>query len=73
MNQQPEGMCIFCGSEDYPVKGEKKGYENISPDEAEEWNIDHDADCLATIIDNALIKVEKEIKENRDIGERSDS
>jgi len=64
LNRQEEGSCPFCDAEDYPVKGKKKGYDNVSPDEAEEWNIDHRDDCLVTIIGNALSRVEKEIKKN---------
>jgi len=45
INQHSEGSCPLCGAEDYPVKGDKKGYEKVSSDEAEEWNLDHHTDC----------------------------
>ena len=47
--QHSEGNCPLCGTKDYPVKGDKKGYE-VSSSEADEWNLDHFADCPVAVL-----------------------
>jgi hypothetical protein len=58
LNSQPEGTCPFCGAQDYPVKGRKRGYENVNAEDAEEWNIDHEKNCLISVIETAQLKIE---------------
>ena len=50
--QQSEGHCALCGAKDYPVKGDKQGYENVKPEDAEEWRIDHEDNCPVSILGN---------------------
>jgi len=54
IHQNSEGGCPLCWAKDYPVKGDKRGYEEVLPEEAEEWNIDHDENCPVKILEEKL-------------------
>ena len=58
--QRCEGSCPYCGEQDYPVKGDKKGYDEVLPEDAEEYHLDHAEDCIVTKIDIAIAKAKKE-------------
>lgn len=58
--QKCAGKCPFCGEPDFPVCGDKKGYGNVLPEDAEEWQLDHLPDCIVTLLDNAVAKAEKD-------------
>ena len=51
MYQDSEGHCSHCGAKDYPVRDDKKGYEEVEPEDAEEWNIDHSDTCPVVKLD----------------------
>ena len=53
ISQHSEGQCPFCSAEDFPVKGKKVGYENVTPEEAEEWQLEHFDDCPVLVIERA--------------------
>ncbi len=57
LDQQTGGQCPWCGANDYPVCGNKKGYEEVKAEDAEEWNIKHEENCIVTLIDQALRKL----------------
>ena len=48
--------CIFCGAVSYPVKGDRKGYAEVTAEDAEEYHIDHNNDCIVWKIEEALKK-----------------
>ena len=52
--QKVDGYCPWCGAKDYPVCGDKQGYSEVKPEDAEEWQIDHSEDCIVVYIDQAL-------------------
>lgn len=52
--QKTEGSCPICFAPDYPVNGDKSGYEDVSPEDAEEWQCDHDENCAVTVITKFL-------------------
>ena len=54
--QDSEGCCPFCFAEDFPVKGNLSGYEEVNSDEAEEWQLEHCPECLVLDIEKALSK-----------------
>ncbi len=62
ISQHSEGSCPFCGSEDYPVKGSKKGYNDVSVDEAEEWNLDHHDDCFVTHLESLCERLKASVQ-----------
>lgn len=51
--QKDEGSCRFCGEQDYPVRGDKKGYKEVLPEDAEEYHLDHLDDCIVTKLTKA--------------------
>lgn len=53
--QHCEGACQYCGAQDYPVNGEKSGYDEVKSEDAEEWNIDHTESCIVTKLDKARV------------------
>ena len=52
VRQANDAYCVICGSDSYPVDDENNP---ILPgetlDNAEEWHIDHDEDCLISMLD----------------------
>ena len=52
--QRTEGYCPWCGAKDYPVFGDKQGYDEVKPEDAEEWRIEHSDTCVVAYIDQAL-------------------
>ncbi len=62
LSQYSQGNCCLCNAKDYPVKGKLKGYEEVEPYEAEEWNTDHYDDCPVKMLENKS-KESKKIKE----------
>ena len=55
-----EGLCILCGGEDYPVCGDKKGYDEVDAEDAEEWRLAHKESCPLIIFEAAIAKALKE-------------
>ena len=55
-----EGLCILCGGEDYPVCGDKKGYDEVDAEDAEEWRLAHKESCPLIIFEAAIEKAHKE-------------
>jgi len=51
---QASENCVFCGAISYPVKAKKRGYEEVKPEDAEEYHIDHFDDCIVTKIEQQL-------------------
>lgn len=49
--QHSEGSCPLCHVEDYPVKGDKKGYDEVTAEEAKYWQIDHHDDCPVLVLE----------------------
>ncbi len=47
-----EGQCDFCGEYDYPVNGDERGYDEVLPEDAEGWQIDHSDDCFIIRLEN---------------------
>ena len=58
--QLSEGLCILCGGEDYPVCGDKKGYDEVDAEDAEEWRLAHKESCPLIIFEAAIAKALKE-------------
>ena len=54
ISQHSEGNCPFCFAEDFPVQGKERGYENVKPEDAEEWNLEHFPDCPVLAIEKNL-------------------
>jgi hypothetical protein len=52
--------CPYCGQAEYPVAGDKSGYENVSAEDAEEWHLDHSDDCAITYLEKAHEQLVKE-------------
>ena len=59
ISQQSEGVCPFCFADDFPVNGEKGGYDEVLPEDAEEWQIEHCPDCVVLILESAYNKIIK--------------
>lgn len=57
--QRSETHCLICGEESYPVHGNKKGYSQVAPEDAEEWTIDHADTCLVVQLDKILAKADE--------------
>lgn len=57
IHQDSEGNCPFCGAKDFPVNGNKKGYEEVNPEDAEEYNIEHFDDCIVLDLEKILDKI----------------
>ncbi len=58
--QKVEGFCPWCGTKDYPICGDKQGYDEVEAEEAEEWHIDHAEDCIITYLDQALVLLKEQ-------------
>ena len=56
IHQYSEGCCPFCFADDFPVKGDKSGYDEVLPEDAEGWRLEHYPDCLVLDLENALLK-----------------
>lgn len=54
IHQNTDGECPVCFESDYPVSGDKAGYEEVSPEDAEEYHCDHDENCSVTAIEKYL-------------------
>lgn len=54
IHQLSESSCPLCVAPDYPVCGEKRGYGEVKPEDAEEWVIDHEKACPVNKIDKLL-------------------
>jgi len=54
VHQRTDGQCPICGASDYPVNGDKEGYDEVLPEDAEEYHCDHDEDCVVTVIDKFI-------------------
>jgi hypothetical protein len=52
--QKVDGFCPWCGAKDYPVRGDKRDYEEVKAEDAEEWHIDHSEDCIVVYLDQAI-------------------
>ncbi len=63
--QESEGSCCICHQADYPVKGDKSGYDEVTSEEAEQWSIDHAEGCAVLVLEKALaaLAAEQEEKE----------
>jgi len=59
VHQHTEGNCPLCGAEDFPVNGDRRGYEEVTPEEAEEYNIEHFEDCLVCDLERVLDKMKE--------------
>ena len=62
IHQHSEGGCPLCGTEDCPVLGDEKGYENVSSENAEEWRLDHYNDCPVVVLEHILAELQIESK-----------
>ena len=60
ISQQSEGGCAFCFADDFPVKGDKKGYDDVPAEDAEEWHIEHYENCPVLQIEAALAAIKGE-------------
>ncbi len=51
--------CPFCCQGEYPANGDVEGYGELEEAglEAEEYHIDHDDDCLVTVLDHYAAKI----------------
>ncbi len=54
VHQGTDGQCPVCGEPDYPVNGDLAGYDEVAPEDAEEYHCDHDDDCAVTAIEKFL-------------------
>lgn len=52
--QNTEGGCPICFAPDYPVNGDKSGYDEVSAEDAEQWQCDHHENCAVTVITKFL-------------------
>ena len=51
--QANDAYCVICGSDSYPVDDEHNPIPyGESLDDASEWHIDHDEDCLISKLDD---------------------
>lgn len=57
ITQLSDGSCPFCSAEDFPVNGELSGYDEVEPEDAEEYQIEHDPDCLILDLEKAHSKI----------------
>lgn len=55
--QLSEGHCLLCGGKDYPVCGDKEGYEEVAAEDAEEWRLAHKEPCALIEFEAAIAKV----------------
>ena len=62
IHQHSEGSCPLCEAEDYPVCGDKKGYENVLSEDAEEWQIDHYESCPVIYLEEACARLKEQPK-----------
>jgi hypothetical protein len=68
ISQRTEGSCYFCSAEEFPVKGQLRGYEEVSAEDAEEYHIDHSDDCPVRLLEslrNIALKTEQVVPDNR--------
>ena len=66
VHQRTDGNCPICGAEDYPVSGDKKGYEEVPAGEADEYHCDHYEDCAVTVIENFIAALNTRPEQGRD-------
>ncbi len=57
--QKSQGECPLCYEKDYPVCGDKRGYDEVDPEDAEEWALDHADDCPVTMLDKLHVLLQE--------------